>query len=181
VPMDELYLVYDSIAFVDEFEHEFTIVSEYETAFDIAEMDIEGDLILWTWPGSGVISWVFEREHLMEETNMGSGNTTYTDVEGREWGLLNYFYGQRNIWICLDDPSNPDIPAFNNAPEPVLKSASQVPEGDEPVIGSDESAENTGGILQSILSQPMLAISLVSLVAMLSLVLIRVFWSKEKK
>jgi hypothetical protein len=55
-------------------------------------------------------------------TGLNAGNaaasTYYTDPQGRVWGFIGYLYGHRNIWVCLSDPLNSDIPAFNPAPPP---------------------------------------------------------------
>jgi len=186
--MDDLNLVYDSIEFASDHGSEFV-----ERDFNIGELDFDGDLILWTWPGSGEISWVFERQYLMGDTNMGEGSTIYIDMEGREWGYLGYFYGSRSIWVCLDDPSNQNIPAFNPAPTPDLQTRTQPPatQGDtrEPnaqsgdddirITNPDSQSSANSGNMSGQLSSPMLVITLVSLVAMLSLVLIRLLWKKE--
>src|SRR5215469_2087459 len=48
---------------------------------------------------------------------------TYKDSEGREWGKVGYYAdvgGGSYVsgWVCLGDPGNSDIPAFNPAPKP---------------------------------------------------------------
>ena len=30
----------------------------------------------------------------------------YTDENGLRWSKLGYYYGLRNVWVCLDDPMN---------------------------------------------------------------------------
>ena len=165
VQMNQLYVVYDSGAFMDAHS---AAISERE--FNLAKLDFDGDMVMWTWPGSGVFNGKFNTQGLFgdDETNMNHGITVYTDADGREWGYLGYFYGWRNVWVCLDDPSNPNIPAFNPAPELNL-----IPAADPPAI-------NLSGGTRSSLSMPMIAITLVALVAIVSLVLIRVLWDKKK-
>jgi len=118
---------------------------------------------LWSWPGSGKKSGTFDVSGFFgaDETNMNIGDTVYIDKDGREWSYMSYFYGYRDIWVCISDPSNTDIPAFNLAPELDLFPAV------EP------------GAVSKRPSTPMLAISLVSLTVMLSVVLIFVFWNKK--
>ena len=182
VPMDRLHLVYDSISFADDHVHEFV-----ESAFDITKLDFDGDLVMWTWPGSGQISWIFERQYFVEETNMGEGSTIYIDADGREWGFLAYFYGHRSFWVCLDDPSNQEIPAFNPAPDLVLWQRMPPPEPNQSagVSGQDRAGVSgqDGGQdgRQDGLSLPTIAIILVAAVALVTVVLIRVFWKKETK
>ena len=158
VLMSQLYVVYDSAAFIDENTDSIT-----EQEFDLSSFNIEGDMVFWTWPGSGVTSGTF-KEMSFVESNMNVGYTMYIDNEGRQWAYLPYFYGWREVWVCLDDPANLNIPAFNPAPEPQLRAASQPP----------DTSSNS-----SRLSTPMFAVTLVSLVAMLSLVLIQMFWRKK--
>jgi len=162
VPMSQLSVVYDSAAFMDEHADKIQ-----ERDFDLGTLTFDGDMVMWSWPGSGQIAGTFDMQHIMGETNMNIGTNIYTDEQGREWGYLGYFYGFRNLWVFLEDPSNKDIPAFNPAPNPNL-----FPSSDPPAISNNALSR---------LSPPMLAISLVSLVAMLSLVLIRVLWDRKIK
>jgi len=159
VKMDQLYAVYDSNAFIDANTDRI-----HEREYDLSKMELDGDIIFWTWPGSGEISGIWKDLEIIE-SNMNIIYTIYIDNEGCEWGYLPYFYGWREVWICLDDLSGRDKPAFNPAPEPQLRS----PEPPPP--------PNTAG---SIFSSPMFAITLVSLVAALSLLLIHLFWKKKK-
>jgi len=126
--------------------------------------------------------------------------STYVDDEGREWGFIAYIYGHRQIWVCLDDLSNQEIPAFSAAPVPNLHTAS----GSSGTEQTDRNPSNTTGTsdatgttstatgtsdtsststdatgTQNRLTLPILAISLVALAVVLSLVLIRVFWRKK--
>jgi hypothetical protein len=56
------------------------------------------------------------------EPNLNTANfwvsLAYEDAQGREWGFVPYLYGSRNIWVCLDEPLNSDIPAFTPTPAP---------------------------------------------------------------
>ena len=161
VRMDQLHAVYDEISFRDEHGSEF-IKREY----DVASLDTEreGDIVLWIWPGSGKISSVLEHFLKGLEPGIITGSIIYLDEEGHEWGFFSgYIMGYRNGWIYLDDPSNHEIPAFNPSPVPDLYPA-RSPDGS-----------------QGSLYLPILAISLVSLAAIVSLILIRVLWTRESK
>ena len=115
VPMSDLLLIYDNIAFEDEFGKGFYQYSgDYELLFEANE------LVFWTWPGSGEIAMTFDMRDGENERTWLRAADTYKDNEGREWGQIAYFYGRRNTWVCLDDPGNSKIAAFNAAPQPAL-------------------------------------------------------------
>ena len=119
IPMDDLVLAYDYISFEEDHRDEFYHYSgDYELLFETDE------IVFWTWPGSGeivLVSGSGYRDAELER-NWLYAAFAYKDGEGREWGLISYFYAMKNTWICLDDPSNQEIPAFNKAPQPELRS-----------------------------------------------------------
>ena len=167
VKMSELQVIYDSYIFYDENKDSFL-----NRTFNAADYYTDGDFIVWTWPGSGVIEQVI-RENLIADGELPidvMGETIYIDSDGREWGHAAYLYGSRDVWICLTELSNNEIPAFNSAPMPELTAAVEPPPHGQASSGN---ARN--------LSSPMMVITLVSLVAMLSLVLIRVLWDRKSK
>ena len=133
-PMDQLLERYDRIYFNDDHQNEFY---DYGGDFDIGS--IGGSLVMWQWPGS---------DYPKAKYNIGMDESddyydgleiqelsfyfAYTDSENREWAFVrieglshstapgwrwnNTF--SADTWICLSDPENSDIPAFNPAPEP---------------------------------------------------------------
>ncbi len=42
----------------------------------------------------------------------------YVDGQGRTWGSVGYYYGVRNKWVCLDDPSSESLGGEPKAPVP---------------------------------------------------------------
>ena len=129
---------------------------------------------------------------------MNEGHIIFTDDEGRDWGYVSYFYGFRDFWVCLNDPSNPNIPAFNPAPEPSLYPAvdppdvslngqtfepapepSLYPAVDPPEVSLNGQTDDSS--THSRFTSPMFVVTLVSLVAMLSLLLIGVIRDRKKK
>ena len=170
VQMDNLHTIYDSREFFNEHEDEFI-----SRPFDISDLDLDGDLVMWSWPGSGKVSGTYDTLHLFgNETNMNIGEIVYIDKFEREWGYMAYFYGFRDVWICITEPSNSNILAFNPAPAPDLYPAAEpgsVPASDSAGYGS--SVQGPSGLI--------LAATLVSLAVTLSLVLIFIFWNKKAK
>ena len=120
IPMSDLVVVYDYISFEEEYGSEFYSYSG--DSYDGLSENIE--LVFWTWPGSGEIAETHRISHATNYTESEriwlTTERAYKDAEGREWGFVPYYYAARNRWICLSDPANADIPAFNPAPEPQL-------------------------------------------------------------
>lgn len=109
VKLDQLLVLYDHITFSEEHINDFYVYSG-----DYAELTEAGSAIAWPWPGAEEPTWTFESV----DTTYFNIDTAYMDAQGREWGFVGYLYGSRNFWMCLSDPLNHDIPAFNPAPEP---------------------------------------------------------------
>lgn len=156
VKTDQLLVLYDDVAF--EEDH---LADIYLYRGDYAAIKETKAAIAWPWPGAGAILWT------VEGLDAASFRVAYAyrDAEGREWGMVTYLYGSRDIWVCLSDPLNRDIPAFN--PEPA------------PTLWVSETAHTDIGISQN----PTLAliIGLVALVVFGTAVLIRVFWKPKKE
>lgn len=104
VLMDEMVLKYDHREFMSEFGHEVD-----ETAR--RRVDCEAALF-YDYPGGTVryekAQTLFDSVEIWE---------IYIDPQGREWGYINYWRGTRDIWICIDDPENPDLQYADHMPE----------------------------------------------------------------
>jgi hypothetical protein len=155
VKMDQLLVIYDFISFDEEHFKEF-----YTYNGDYDEIKKVGAAIAWTWPGSGTTFWTIE--NLDTENLLVS--YAYLDKDGREWGFVNYLYGSRNIWICLSEPLNRDIPAFNPIPEPILWESETV---------HREIEKSANAMLWII-------IVLVAILVIGTVVLIKIFWKPNK-
>jgi len=158
IPMDQLLLVYDYISFADEHQSEFTAYTG-----DLSELLNASSVVFWSWPGSGETTWVYGAGAPETVTSWLTPTQVYTDSEGREWGFIPYFYGARNSWVCLSDPANENIPAFNPAPSPA------------PWPSGGSSVAHDG-----ISTQLLFIIIAVAAVVVVTAVLIRVFWKPKK-
>ncbi|MDR1206077.1 MAG: hypothetical protein LBL26_11470 [Peptococcaceae bacterium] len=154
VPMNQLLLLYDFISFAEEHEDEF-----YPYTGGGETLEAAAEIVLWSWPGSG------EARDVIEMTAGTEFNIAhaYMDAQGREWGFVDFWrggsrYGRGNEWICISDPANGGIPAFNPPPQPALW---QLEAADTPGGGS---------------SAPLLIIVLVAVLVLGTAVLIRIFW-----
>lgn len=159
VHMNQLLLKYDYISFEEEHQSEFyDYTGEYSILYET------DDIVFWTWPGSGEKAWILENEWRNPETdgNFLKASRFYKDADGREWGFFVYVYGNRNSWVCLSDPGNTEISAFNPPPQPELWQ-------------SDNTSTSTNG-----LDIPVLVIVLVAVLVIGTAVLIRIFWKPNK-
>lgn len=155
IPMDDLLHVYDYSSFAEEHQSAFYA---YEDSYD--SLDTGADIVIWSWPGSGTTQGTLEALS-GEDLADFSISHAYKDEVGREWGFIGYWHGYRNMWICISDPGNYDIPAFNPPPQPELWPPSEVP------------------AVQNGLSTPLLIIILVIVLVIGTAVMIRIFWKPK--
>lgn len=153
IPMNQLLLVYDYISFAEEHGADFY---PYTGSYDA--LNTAKEIVFWAWPGSGNAQGSLEA---VADENFQVSHA-YKDAQGREWGFVGYWYGRRNAWVCLSDPANRDIPAFNPAPTPVLWHAGAA------------NAQKGG------LSVPIFSIILVAALVVGTAILIRVLWKPRK-
>lgn len=159
IPMNQLLLVYDFISFAEEHKDEF-----YPYAGSYEALKTAQEIVLWSWPGSGNTPKLLHatpREAISSDESF-SFSHAYKDDQGREWGFIGYWYGYRNVWVCISDPANSGIPAFNPAPQPQLWQP------------SDASAP------KNVFPMSLLIIILVVVLVVGTAVLIRVFWRPNK-
>jgi len=108
VPMKDMLVDYDYISFFNEHKKDFGPYFTSSTAY--SDMLKNDEVIAWAWPGSGVINGTVKTNYIE-----GFGLTQpYTDADGRVWGFA------MPSWVCVSDPLNENIPAFNppTAPRP---------------------------------------------------------------
>ena len=164
--MDELLVVYDYISFEEDHGDEFyTYKGSYDAVYE-AE-----DIALWTWPGSGGLIRMLEpsRYPAFSPENILTykiASKTWKDDEGREWMFMLSKYATG--WICISDLANTDIPAFNEAPPPVLRQP------------GDEETPADGQVPAGGLSLPVIIIIMVVAVAAVTALLIRQLWGRKR-
>lgn len=95
VPMEYMKVVYDHISFQEDYG------SEIMEQRGVLEEKYKGEAIqIWEYPGA--------KEPVTEPVNMQGlpeYSSVYTDEKGYRWGYVGYYYGLRNIWICIDQPT----------------------------------------------------------------------------
>ena len=155
IKLDQMLVQYDYVAFEEDHLDEFYIYDG-----DYAQIKENRSAIAWQWPGTDVPPlWTFEG---LDAANLRT-EFAYMDEDGREWGFVTYLYGSRNIWICLSDPLDDDIPVFNPEPEPR-------------VWVSDTAHTN---IAREGDSKIIIIVVLVAALAIGTIVLIKVFWKRN--
>lgn len=96
IPMSRLELVYDSIAF------------EEDHAGELGEYDGSGDdlteIVVYQYPGGPLASQVSFQVDVEENPLSEYFQYLYTDENGLRWSKMGYYYGCRNVWVCLDRP-----------------------------------------------------------------------------
>jgi len=191
IPMDQLLVMYIRDDFYDEHMNEFySYTGSYDEALSA------GRLVAWEWPGSDRAKRILEYDSFVGETatiysnpssDSGfiikdiSADFAYMDNEGREWGYVNITYsykswendpirsGNRYLkeWICLSEPENSNIPAFNPAPEPTK----WVPGGKTDFSSAPESTINA----------QLWIVLIIAILLIATAVLIMVFWKPRTR
>lgn len=112
VPMAYVVPIYISVDFMEEFAGRL----EKETGDLAASMGQE----IWCWshPGSGT----GYNMTLDDEWNPPMYDYTFVDDAGQKWGRVGYYYGSRDFWVCLDNPTaDYDTLYANHAPQQVTQ------------------------------------------------------------
>lgn len=94
MPMDYMEVVYDSTAFQEEHRSQIT-----EQSGELDEKYLDQIIFLWKYPGSS------ESDFMKFDDNPPTYNHVYVDENENRWGLVDYWYGNRNVWVCLDAPT----------------------------------------------------------------------------
>lgn len=117
----------DSISFEEAHSTEFEGWDQtYDRIFDGAE-----GMVLWNYPGSGEVKEeLWEVPDWLRNRPSESIDTCWRDPQGRMWAYLNYIYGTRNVWFCLDDLSSTDLEKDESIlpePGPIYPAADKLP------------------------------------------------------
>ena len=170
VPLSQLVLIYDYHSFEEDHKSEFKPYTG-----DYHELLTADQIVYWKYPGSGIVIGTM-KDNVAEFVNnfvnsLNKGEiiepyilNVYTDEQGREWGFTGWGGpGGKDLWICLSDPANSDIPA--NTKNSITS-----------VRMSDENADSpdTGISMMSI------TIILVTVLVVGTGILIRVLWKHNK-
>lgn len=99
-PLAYVELVYDYISFAEDFGQTFM---ELDEPGQISGEYGDSVVMFWAYPGSTSCT-EFDMSSWSSD-NFPEYFTVYEDTLGRQWAYVNYYFGIRNFWICLDDPT----------------------------------------------------------------------------
>jgi hypothetical protein len=159
IMLNQMLVLYDYVSFDEEHKGEF-----YSYNGDYAEIKESRSVVVWSWPGCDNYLWTFED---VDIENFRVSHA-YIDNEDREWGFVTYMYGSSNLWICLSEPMNRDMPVLDTAPEPM------------PWVSETVHVDIKQYVPKKEFSTPVIVIILVAVLVIGAIVLIRVFWKLNK-
>ncbi|MBP0965396.1 MAG: hypothetical protein J5999_08920 [Oscillospiraceae bacterium] len=169
--LDGMSLVYDSTEFIKDHEGEFTAYNG-----ELADVSLEGkDIYFWKYPGSCDCT----AANNFPEDIENYFDRVYTDDLG-SWGYIGYMMGERDVWVYLDDPTNPvpeklaDILAQTEIV--TLPPEKTVPVLEEAVTGNNSENPPTEDNTSTYLPAVILAVSAAAIAA----VCLAVFGRKKK-
>ena len=94
-------MVYDHICFEEDHGDELE-------AYD-GSGDVLTEIMVYDYPG-GPLAMEDSFQVDVEENPLSQYfEYLYTDENGLRWSKLGYYYGLRNVWVCLDDPMNGEL------------------------------------------------------------------------
>ena len=166
VELDQMLVLYDYIAFAEDHPDELYY---YDGGFK--KIMKTRSAIAWPWPGADAPLWTLEDIDMERFTILYA----YKDEEGREWGFVPYTYGRGNLWVCLSDPLNPNLPASGPTPEPSVW-VSETPHIDI----KQNTQQEEFPVQQEEFPVMIIIIVLVAALVAGTAVLIRVFWKVDR-
>ncbi len=95
MPMEYMQVVYDFVSFEEEYGAEIV-----EQTGRLGEEYKGKDIFFWNYPGSEEYT-----ATPMDGQEMPEYDRTFTDEKGHIWGIVGYYYGMGNSWICVDQPT----------------------------------------------------------------------------
>ena len=175
MPMQYMEVVYDNISFMEEHAAE---IKEQSGRLDGQAGE---KIYFWKYPGSEVAY----KASIQAEPP--SYEQVYEDSQGRQWGYVVYYYGDRDVWVCMDQPAADYGQLYpQGAPKESLKDgeeeepteASSAEEG-----GQDNEGQDTPGRIQPKRENGsiILAAALVAIVVLVTAALLVVLKRKGRK
>lgn len=93
MPMAYMEAVYDSISFQEEFEDEIQ-----DHIGELDESCMGEEVFFWKYPGSR------DNNSIIIRNNIPQYRWVYEDEDGHRFGRVAYYFGLRDVWVCIDAP-----------------------------------------------------------------------------
>ena len=93
MPMAYMEAVYDSISFQEEFEDEIQ-----DHIGELDESCMGEEVFFWIYPGSR------DNNSIIIRNNIPQYRWVYEDPDGHRFGRVAYYFGLRDVWVCIDAP-----------------------------------------------------------------------------
>ena len=93
MPMAYMEAVYDSISFQEEFEDEIQ-----DHIGELDESCMGEEVFFWKYPGSR------DNNSIIIRNNIPQYRWVYEDPDGHRFGRVAYYFGLRDVWVCIDAP-----------------------------------------------------------------------------
>ena len=135
VKMSEMVADYDADAFYRDHQSEIVTGGDAEL-----EADRDKSVQLYKYPGSGVVTGEIDGSWFDSPIWF---DTLFTDPAGRQWGYCGYYFGHRDFWVCLDDPSNDALAPDENCVTITTVPAAQPAAGPDPTAAPTEAPDPT--------------------------------------
>lgn len=108
-PLGDLQLIYDHISFAEEYGEQFAPY-DAEACRPLLDAWTGDALALWPYPGAEQADLWQDAADAMEDLKEYGFSEIFVDEEGNTWGFCAYLYGNRDFWVCLDDPGRTAFP-----------------------------------------------------------------------
>ncbi len=165
--MSDLSVIYDSTSFFEEYNED--IVSEPVGTYTYDPNDTR-EVVFWNYPGGKVVRQGEAGFDLAE-----SSGSFYVDDAGNEWCHIGYYYGHRNIWVCLSDPYSTEVGGYSIEHNQVLLKADPTPEKNIPRVPQDDG----NGPKDRTVMLTLIGVGIIAVVA-ITTILIRVIYAGKK-
>lgn len=176
--LDEVLLVYDCEAFMDEHYAEITNVDT------VLSDEYAGEEInYWEYPGAAEPDGTITCEN--EEPVYISH--CYTDEKGHQWGYFGYYFGCKSKWVCMDDAQADYEDLYQVAPSTEVKlvdaNSTLYPASTEKAETSSQTVTTTGSVSHPNQISPIsfILIGLVVAVVVIAVVFLIVWMIKSHK
>ncbi len=94
MPMDYMELIYDSISFQEDYSEEIE-----DEMGSLDEKYLDEEIRFWKYPGSE------KYDSIKAESYAPEYRCVYVDENGKSWGRIGYYFGMRDVWVCIDAPT----------------------------------------------------------------------------